>query len=156
MKILIQLSLTVVIAGLLALGSGCKTGPFHKQGFDCSHYHTFAIHPLPTTGTPRDPTIVARLGPTVRQAVEETLAGKGFKEVPRSEADFQVSLLFDYLPVPEDEYGRHERRMLEIEILDGKSNEVVWSDWRHRTTDRANSTGTVGPQARNTENRINE
>src|SRR5215510_1737027 len=99
MKIVTQLSLALGMAGLLALASGCQTGPVHKQGFDFSHYHTFAIRPLPTTGTPRDPTIVARLGPTARQAVQETFVGKGFKEVPQSEADFQVALLFDYAPV---------------------------------------------------------
>ena len=136
MKIVTQLTLTVAMAGLLVLASGCQTGPVHKQGFDFSHYHTFAIGPLPTTGTTLDPTIVTRLGPTARQAVQETLAGKGFKEVPQSEADFQVSLLFDYAPVPEDEFGRHERHMFEIHILDGKSNKVVWAHWRHRSTDR--------------------
>ena len=139
MKIGTQLALTVAMAGLLALAPGCQTGPVHKQGFDFSHYHTFAIRPLPTTGTALDPTIVARLGPTARQTVEETLAGKGFKEAPQSEADFQVALLSDYAPVPEDELGRHERRMFEIQILDSKSNEVVWSHWRHRTTDRTMS-----------------
>jgi len=147
MKILVQLTLTVAMAGLLALGSGCKTRPFHKQGFDFSHYHTFAIRPLPATGTPRDPTIVARLGPPVRQAVEETLAGKGFKKVPQSEADFQVSLLFDYLPVAEDELGRHERRTLEIDIIDSHSNETVWSDWRQRTTDITMSPEAAGKVA---------
>jgi hypothetical protein len=136
MKIATQLILTVALAGLLALASGCQTGPVHKQGFDFSHYHTFAIRPLPTTATPLDPTLVARLGPTARQAVAETLSGKGFREVSQSEADFQVSLLFDYTPVPEDEFGRHEHRMFEIDILDSKSNTVVWSHWRHRTTDR--------------------
>jgi hypothetical protein len=137
MKITAQLTLTVAMAGLLVLASGCQTGPTHKQGFDFSHYHTFAIRPLPTTGTPRDPTLAARLGPTARQAAQETLSAKGFKEVPESEADFQVNLLFDYAPVPEDEKGRQERHMLEIDIIDSKSTEVVWSDWRHRTTDRA-------------------
>ena len=97
MKMVTQLSLTAMTA-LLALASGCQTGPVHKQGFDFSHYHTFAIRPLPTTGTTLDPTIVARLGPTARQAVQETLAGKGFKEAPQSEADFQVELLFDRNP----------------------------------------------------------
>jgi hypothetical protein len=165
MKILLPLALNVAMAGLLTLASGC-TGPVHKPGFDFSHYRTFAIRPLPTAGTSRDPSIAVRLGPTARQAIEETLAGKGFKQVPQSEADFQVSLRFDYLPIHEDELGRDERRRLEIEIIDSKSNEVVWSDWRHRTTDRtmppeafrnvvakmlkpfppgAKSAGTVGP-----------
>jgi hypothetical protein len=142
MKTVTQLSLTVAMAGLLALASGCRSGPVHKQGFDFSQYHTFAIRPLPTTGTPRDPTIVARLGPIARQTVQETLAAKGFKEVPQNEADFQVSLLFDYTPVPEDEFGRHERRMFDIQIRDRKSDEVVWEHWRHRTTDR-----TMSPEA---------
>jgi hypothetical protein len=136
MKIVTQLTLNVAMAGLLAFASGCKTGPVQKQGFDFRQYHTFAIRPLPTTGTPRDPTLAARLGPTARQAVQDTLSAKGFKEVPQSQADFHVNLLFDYAPVPEDEKGRQERHMLEIDIVDSKSNEVVWSDWRHRTTDR--------------------
>ena len=136
MKRLIQLALNVAATGLLVLGSGCQTGPSQKRGLDFSQYHTFAIRPLPATaGTPRDPTIVTRLGPTARQAAQETLLSKGYKEVPQGEADFQVSLLFDYLPEHEDESGRLERRVLEIEIIDSKSNEVVWSDWRHRTTD---------------------
>src|SRR5262249_32328875 len=101
MKVVTQLTLPVALAGLLALISGCQTGPVHTQGFDFSHYHTFAIRPLPTGGTPRDPTIVVRLGPTARQAVQQTLADKGFQQVPQSEADFQVILLFDYAPVPE-------------------------------------------------------
>jgi hypothetical protein len=142
MKTVTQLTLTVAMAGLLVLVSGCETNPAHKQGFDFSHYHTFAIRPLPTSGTPRDPTIVARLGPTARQAVQETLAAKGFKEVPQSEADFQVDLLFDYAPVPEDEFGRHERHMFEIHIIDSKSNAVVWAHWTHRTTSR-----TMSPEA---------
>ena len=142
MSMVKQLTLTITMAGLLALASGCQTGPAHKQGFDFSHYHTFAIRPLPATGTPRDPTLVTRVGPSARQAAQETLAGKGFKEVPPGEADFQVSLLFDYAPVPEDEFGRHERHMFEIHILDSKSNEAVWANWKHRTTDR-----TISPEA---------
>jgi hypothetical protein len=141
MKVFTHLTLSACLAGLLALVSGCQTGPVYKQGFDFSHYHTFAIRPLPTTGTPRDPTIVARLGPTVRQTVQETLVAKGFKEMPLSEADFQVDLLFDYAPVP-DEFGREERHMFEIHIFDSKGNEVVWSNWRHRTTDRS-----ISPEA---------
>jgi hypothetical protein len=140
MKTVIEFTRSVAMAGLLALASGCQTGPVHKQGFDFSQYHTFAIRPLPTTGTPRDPTITARLGPTARQSIQQTLVGKGFKEVPTSQADFQVELLFDYAPVPEDEFGRHERHMFEIHILDSKSNKVVWSHWKHRTTDRTMST----------------
>jgi hypothetical protein len=139
MKMVTQLTLTIAMAGLLALGSGCQTNPGHKKGFDFSQYHTFAIRPLPTTGTFRDPTMAARLGPTVRQAVQETLAGKGFKEVPQNEADFQVALMFDYAPVAEDEFGRKERHMFEIQILDSKSNEVVWAHWRDRTKDRTMS-----------------
>jgi hypothetical protein len=142
MKVIAHLPLTIAMTGLLALAFGCETGPVHKQGFDFSHYHTFVIRPLPTNATPRDPTMVARLGPTARQAVQETLSGKGFKEVPQSEADFQISLLFDYAPVPEDEFGRHEVHMFEIQILDSKSNQVVWSHWRYRTRDRS-----VSPEA---------
>lgn len=142
MKTVTQLTLTVAMAGLLALSSGCQTGPTHKKDFDFGHYHTFAIRPLPTTGTSRDPAMATRLGPTVRQTVQDTLVAKGFKEVPQSEADFQVSILFDYAPVPEDEKGRNEHHMLEIEIVDSKSNEVVWSDWRHKTTDRS-----ISPEA---------
>jgi hypothetical protein len=127
MRIVTQLTLVVAMAGMLAFVSGCETNPAHKQGFDFSHYHTFAIRPLPTTGTQRDPTMAVRLGPTVRQAVQETLSGKGFKEVPQTEADFQVALRFGSRPVPEVEFGREERHMFEIQIVDSKSNEVVWA-----------------------------
>jgi hypothetical protein len=142
MKTFTQLTLTITMVGLLAFVSGCETNPAYKQGFDFSQYHTFAIRPLPTTQTPRDPTIVARLGPATRQVAQETLTGKGFKEVPQSQADFQVDLLFDYVPAPEDEFGRHDRHMFEIHIIDSKSNKVVWSHWRHRTTAR-----TMSPEA---------
>lgn len=142
MKTVTQSTLIVTMASLLALVSGCQTGPAHKEGFDFSQFHTFAILPQPTTGTPKDPTLVTRLGPTARQAVQETLTGKGFKEVPQGEADFQVSLLFDHSPVPEDEFGRHEQRMFEIHIIDSKSNHAVWGNWKHRTTDR-----TISPDA---------
>ena len=127
MNIVSQQIRIVAVAGLLALAVGCETNPVHKHGFDFSRYHTFAIRPLPTAGTAQDPTIATRLGPTVRQAVQDTLASKGFKEVPQSEADFQVSVDFSYAPVHEDPSGREERRMLKIDILDSKSNEVVWS-----------------------------
>jgi hypothetical protein len=143
MKILTQLTLAACLTGMLALVSGCQTGPIYKQGFDFNQYHTFAIRPLPTSGIPQDPTLVARLGPATRQAVQDTLAGKGFKEVPQSEADFQVSLLFDYTPVPEDELGRHDRHTIEIQILDSKSNKVVWSHWMHRTSARTMSPETA-------------
>jgi len=133
---LVTLTATVAMAGLLALITGCETSHVHKESFDFSQYHTFAIGPLPTGGTHWDPTLGARLGPTFRQTLRETLIGKGFKEVPQGEADFQVKLLFDYSPVPEDEFGRQELHMFEIHISDSKSNQVVWSNWRKRTKSR--------------------
>ena len=124
---------TFTVAAVLLFITGCKTGPTYKPGFDFSRYHTFAILPMATAGTYQDPSIVTRLGGPARESALATLRAKGFKDVPEAEADFHVKMLFDWLP----EKGTTEQRMFRIEMLDGKSREVVWATGLHRTTDTA-------------------
>jgi hypothetical protein len=121
----------IAVAGMVLFGSGCQSGPTHKQGFDFSRYHTFAILPVTARGTYQDPALVTRLKGPVTETVVETLTGKGFKQVAESEADFHVNLLFDYREEP----GQTEQRMFDLQIIDAKTKEVVWSDYWHRTTD---------------------
>jgi hypothetical protein len=123
--------LCIVVAATLLVSSGCQSGPVSKPGFDFSRYHTFALLPLPEAGTYQDPTIAARLREPGTQAIVETLAAKGFQQVPENEADFLVNLSFDYQP----EADRNETRLLDIQVIDARSREVVWSTWWHRTTD---------------------
>ncbi len=131
MKTFARIIIGIIITSTALLNSGCQSGPAYRQGFDFSRYRTFAIEPLPTKGTYEDPAIALRLGPSVKKAIVETLTAKGFKEVTRAESDFQVKLRFDYLP----EHNRVETRMLDIQFIDGQSQEIVWSTWLRRTTD---------------------
>jgi hypothetical protein len=128
----------IAVAGMLALSFGCASTMNSKQGFDFSQYHTFAILPLPEKGTYQDPAIVTRLGGPVRESIVDTLSTKGFKEAKESEADFLVKILFDYQP----DQGRRELRMFDIQIIDRKTGEVVWSQYSQRLTDN-----TMPPEA---------
>ena len=131
MKKLLQIIPVFATAALLVFAAGCQTaGPAHKQGFDFNRYHTFAILPVVTTGTYQDPTLVTRLQRPVTDTVVETLTGKGFKRVAGSEADFQVNLRFNYW----GQDSQAETRMFDLQIIDAKTKEIVWSDYWSRTT----------------------
>lgn len=131
MKKLLKLIPVIAAAGMLVFGAGCQSAPTHKQGFDFSRYHTFAVLPVAAKGTYQDPGLVTRMERPVTETVVETLTGKAFKQVAESEADFHVNLLFNYW----EEQGRTEQRMFNLQIIDAKTKEVVWSDYWHRTTD---------------------
>lgn len=121
----------IAVAGILAVASGCASKPTYKQGVDFSRYHTFALLPLPEKGSYQDPGIVTRLGRLAQEGTVETLSAKGFKQIKDGEADFLVKMLFDW----QSDQGRIEQRMFEIQMLDGKSREVIWSKYYQRTTD---------------------
>src|SRR5512137_607673 len=135
MKLLKPAVAMVAAVALSGLISGCQSGPSYPPGFDFSRYHTFALLPLPTTGTFKDPTIAVRLGPFARAAVVETLTAKGFQEAPDAQADFLVQMLFDYYPASIPGENRIiEKRRLEIRIIDRQSQKPVWSAEEDRTT----------------------
>ena len=138
MNTLVKAILPIVTASMLLISSGCQSGPDYRQGFDFTRYHTFAILALPTKGTYQEPAIAIHLGRPGTEAIVEQLTSKGFKETGESEADFLVNMKFDYIP----EQNRTETRMLDIQIIDGKSREIVWSTWLRRTTDM-----TMSPEA---------
>jgi hypothetical protein len=129
----------LAVAGLLFLGAGCQTGPRHAAGYDFSRLRSFAVLPVSAPGTYEDPALVARLSVPAREAVVETLTAKGLRQTGAAEADCHVKMLFDYLP----ESGRTETRMFALQILDAKSQQVVWSDYWHRTTDTSLPTDAV-------------
>lgn len=112
---------------------GCKSGPSYKSGFDFSQYHTFAIQPITAQGTYEDPALITRLQRPVTETVATTLTGKGFKQVAASEADFLVKPLFNFW----QEQGRVEERRFNLEIIDVKTGQVVWSNFYYRTTDQS-------------------
>ena len=135
-----QLLPTITAVGIMILASGCASKPTYKQGFDFSRYHNFALLPLPEKGSYQDPAIVTRLGRPAQESVVASLTAKGFKQTKEGEADFLVKMLFDWQP----EKGRTEQRFFDIQIIDSKNKEVVWSRHHHRTTDTTFPTEVVG------------
>lgn len=127
------------LLGALLLAVGCKSGPSYKSGFDFSGYHTFAIQPITAQGTYEDPALITRLQRPVTETVMTTLTGKGFKQVAAGEADFLVKPLFNFW----QEQGRVEERRFNLEIIDVKTGQVVWSDHHYRTTGQSLPTDVV-------------
>jgi hypothetical protein len=126
------LTITAVAAALL-LAAGCASGPVVKKGTDFSRYKTFAIAPITAKGTYQDPALVTRFSKPVQESVTGALKGKGYQEARPESADLLVNLKFDHWA----EEGRMETRLFNLQIVDRASQDVVWSDYHHRTTDTA-------------------
>jgi hypothetical protein len=139
-----NISIILNLGGALAavaLFSGCQSGPTHKQGFDFGRYHTFAVLPIVANGTYTDPGIVTRLGSSVQDTVVDKLSAKGFKQINESEADFLVSMKFDFWPGStdtgvSDQHVTYEDRLFDLQIIDKQSKAVVWSNYIRRKTDK--------------------
>jgi len=147
-----------MVFGLAALLSGCSTTSVQTQtkaGADFSHYHTFALMPLPTNGPASDSGLIARAGGPARQAVIDALTAKGLTQADRGQADIAVNLKGKSLPKTEvTQWGysvtpiagdanpniynpgmssptvyHFEERTLMIEVYDNREKGVIWSGW---------------------------
>src|SRR5436190_7564916 len=145
-------SFTLVFCLCLA---GCATTPKintdFKPGTDFSRFKTFALLPLPAQAPASDPGLFVRVAEPARQAVVESLAAKGLREVDRAQADCTINLRGSSLPrveikdwgyttwsyglgtVPvhtgERQIRSYAERTLIIEIFDNHSKELAWVGW---------------------------
>jgi len=134
-----RLALATVITA--ALASGCKTANSnveYRKDADFAHYRTFAVLEPIIQSPPSDTAAGNRLVSPAKEAALETLMNKGFVSSAPESADFLVRMKAGF--VAEGQAKRedptHERRMLTIEIVDRKTQQVVWSRWRTRVTDQ--------------------
>jgi hypothetical protein len=153
------MGLTFVLAILLP---ACSTTPRvqtqAKPGTDYSRYRTFALMPLPITGSASDPGLMLRVAEPARKAVVESLAAKGLTETDRAQADISLNLRGQSLPkVQVTDYGyssgvvygragryygyrgyrdvevnNYEERTLSIEVFDNRTKELSWAGWIKR------------------------
>lgn len=133
MKIILKLNLPLLSAFVIFLGCACATTPPETTA-SLSGHQTFAVAPLPAQGPASDPGAASRLNNTVREAIVETLSGKGYKEVDLSAADFIVKLHTEFSP--DGLIESSEERILRIEFLDKRSNALLWSKQRGRSSSR--------------------
>ena len=144
----------MLAVALAACSTTAKVQTQAKPGADLTGYRTFALMPLPATGSTANPGLMLRLAEPARATVIETLQAKGFQAADRATADFTVNLRGESMPkveVTEWGYnmadsarwsGRHapvytthrdvqvlNERTLTVEIFDNKNKELAWVGW---------------------------
>ena len=127
-------------SGFGGVGVRCKTNSNveYRKDADFTHYRTFAVLQPIVQSPPSDTAAGNRLVMPAREAAAETLMNKGFVVSTPEVADFLVRMKAGFVgegPIKAEE-PRQERRMLTIEIVDRKTQEVVWSRWRSRVTNQ--------------------
>ena len=123
-----------------ALTSGCKTNSNveYNHDVDFTRYRTFTVAPPIIEGSPSDAAIARGMITPARDAVTETLNSKGFAAGTPESADLLVKVQAHFMgeAQPKQEDQTHERRTLTIDILDNKTQQVIWSRWRRRVTNQ--------------------
>lgn len=143
----------------LAAVSGCASLTVRRD-YDAEHdfasfkTYTWQHEVQPETGNPRIDNSL--LDDRIRRAVNNTLAGKGFRQVDRSDADFLVAYFRDYrsritggswnVGVGRSGYGRYgsvgygsdiseyDESILTLDILSPEDERTIWRGVGIRTT----------------------
>jgi hypothetical protein len=111
----------------------------YNHDVDFARYKTFAVAPPVIDGSPSDAAAARGLIPQASQSVIETLTSKGFAVAGTPEsADLLVKVEAHFAPEsqPKREDQTHERRTVTIDILDNKTQQVIWSRWRRHVTNQ--------------------
>lgn len=139
--------------------AGCRTASIRQAAdpeADLSRYRTFAILPIPADLSETDPDLGRRVAPAATSSVQAALVQKGYRELPRQQADFVVNIRGKTVPVTDvtslgylPEYGRmgwtkgypyaygyhladvrtFEEGTLIIEVYDNRTRKMVWVGW---------------------------
>lgn len=136
-------ALLLCLGAVVLFQMACASTPSGASAAARVRGQSYAISMLSPQGTAYERSTLEQLAPVAVDAVNTTLAGKGYREAPAESADLLVRLSGKFAPDYKAEFAKTtgeitptvttenaQHRVLLIEILDNRTKSTLWSDSR--------------------------